>query len=76
MSAESESEPEGQGDMEPVHLSHDISDEYHPSDHGEVTEPDTEPDVENLDSTGGTLSRQLRGSQTTKRQGNNELMTL
>ena len=54
---EPEIEPDGQGDMEPVHLSEDSSNEYHASDHGEESEPDTEPDVEDLDSAGGTLSR-------------------
>lgn len=69
-------EPDGQGHMEPVHLSDDSSDEYHAPDYGEETEPDTEPDVEDLDSADGTLSGRLRASQTAERQGNNDLRTL
>jgi hypothetical protein len=66
---EPEPEPDGQGHMEAVQLCDDSSDEYQASQHGDETEPDTEPDVEDLGSGDDTPSGRRRGSQAAEGQG-------
>ena len=70
---ETETTPDRQADMEPFHFSDDSSNEYHASDQGEKAGPDTEPDVQDLNSAGGTLSRRLWWSQKAERLGNKDI---
>lgn len=73
---EPEQEPDGQGHMEAFGLRDDSSDEYQASQHGDETEPDTEPDVEDLDSGDDTPSGRRRGSQPAERQGSSRARTV
>jgi hypothetical protein len=54
-------EPDGHGHMEPVCLSDDSSDKYQMSHLANETEPDTEPNIEDLGSADERLSRRRRG---------------
>ena len=74
--SEPETDPDGQGHIEAVPLSDDTSDEYQVSCHGDETEPDTEPDIVELDSADGTPSGRRRESQAAERQGSNHLRTI
>ena len=73
---EPETEPDGQGHIEAIPLSDDSSDEYQVSCQRDETEPDTEPNIEELDSVDGTPSGRRRESQAAERQGSNRLRTI
>ena len=68
---EPETEPDGQGHMEPVHLSDDSSDEYQMLHLANETEPDTEPDLEDLGSADERTSRRRRGPRLAQTPGGN-----
>jgi len=69
-------EADGQGHMEPVHLSDDSSDEYQMSHPGDETEPDSEPEGANLGGADETTPRRPRGPQLVEIQGNNRPRTV
>jgi len=68
---EPEMEADGQGHMEPVRLSDDISDEYQMSHPGDKTEPDTEPEGAHLGGADETTPRRRRGPRLVETHGNN-----
>jgi len=69
-------EADGQGDMEPVRLSDDSSDEYEMSYPSDPTEPDTEPEGGNLGGADETTSRRRRGLRLGETHGNNRQQTV
>jgi hypothetical protein len=73
---EPEMEPDGQGHMEPVRLSDDSCDEYQMSHLADETEPDTEPDIEDLGSADERTSRRRRGPRLAETHGNNRPRTV
>ena len=64
-------ETDGQGHMEPVRLSQDSSDEYQMLYPGDETEPETEPEGENLGGADEPTPRHVRGPRLVETYGNN-----
>jgi len=73
---EPEMEADGQGQMEPVRLSDDSSDEYQMSHPGDETEPDTEPEGANLSGADETTPRPHRGPRLVETHGNHRPRTV
>jgi len=73
---EPEMEADGQGHIEPIHLSNDSSDEYQMSHPGDETEPDTEPEGANLGGADETTPRRRRGPRLMEIHGNNRPRTV
>lgn len=69
------SEPNGQGYIEAVPLTDNSSNEYQGSYQGDETKPDTEGDIEALDTAVSTLLGQRRESHAALRQENNHPRT-
>jgi len=71
-----EMEDDGQGNMEPVHLSDDSSDEYPMSHPGDESEPETEPEGANLSGAHDTTPRRRGGPRLVDTHGNNRPRTV
>jgi len=69
---EPEAEPDGQGYLETVHLSDDISDEYQNPCNADESGSETEIDVDASDISKGTTSGQRHRSQASRRQGKSQ----
>ena len=69
-------EAEGQGHMERVGLSDDISDDYQMSHPGDETEPDTKPEGANLHGADETTPRHRGGPRLEETHGNNRPRTV
>jgi len=73
---EPELEADGQGHMEPVHLSDDSRDEYQMSHPGDETEPDTKPERAILGGADETTPSGRRGPRLVERLGHNRPRTV
>ena len=69
-------EADRQGHMEPVCLSDNSSNEYLMSHPNDKTEPDTEPEGENLAGADETIHRHRRGPRSVETHGNNRPRTV
>jgi len=73
---EREMEADRQGNMEPVHLSDDSSDDYPMSHPGDESEPDTEPEGANLGGADETTPSRRGGPRLVDTHGNNHPRTV